>query len=409
MIKSNKLLGSILLISGTTIGAGMLGLPVVTGFAGFFPTLALLFFFWLYMLFTAFLYLEANLAIKGNINLVTMAEHTLGVWGKTIAWVFYLLLLYSLTAAYMAGSAPLFTEAIKYFTGYTIASWAGPLPLVIIFGIFIYLGSGATDYVNRILMFGLIAAYFILAILLPSHTDINLLKHIDNKAVLVSFPLILTAFGFHIIIPTLTNYMRHDEKKMKLALIIGSIIPFVIYVLWEFLILGTVKLSGANSLSQMYIEGQGSTGPLINTLINVLKMPWVATIANIFSFCAIITSFIGVTLSLTDFLTDGFKIKRNKKGRLIACLLTFLPPLIFVYGYQRVFLQALQYAGIFVAILLCILPALMVWRLPKPKFYKTFWGRTLLTLVIIIALGIIGFDIAQEMGFLKSLIQSYLN
>ena len=408
MVKSNKFLGSVLLISGTTIGAGMLGLPVMTGFAGFFPTLALLFFFWLYMLVTAFLYLEANLALKGNVNLVTMAEHSLGVWGKTIAWVFYLLLLYSLTAAYMAGSAPLFTEAIRYFTGYTIPAWVGPLPLVAIFGIFVYLGSGPADYINRILMFGLIAAYFILAILLPSHTDFNLIKHIDSKAMLVSFPLLLTSYGFHIIIPTLTNYMRHDEKKMKLALVIGSIIPFLIYVLWEFLVLGTVKVSGPDSLSQMYIAGEGSTGPLINTLINVLKMPWVAKVANVFSFCAIITSFIGVTLSLTDFLTDGFKIKRNRKGRILACILTFVPPLIFVYGYQRVFLGALQYAGVFVAILLCILPALMTWTLPKPKFYRSFWGRSLLVVVILIALGIIGLDIFQEAGYLNSLIQGYL-
>ncbi|NGX29155.1 MAG: hypothetical protein K940chlam1_01354, partial [Candidatus Anoxychlamydiales bacterium] len=309
---------------------------------------------------------------------------------------------------YMAGSAPLFTEAIRYFTGYTIPAWVGPLPLVAIFGIFIYLGSGPADYINRILMFGLIAAYFILAILLPSHTDFNLIKHIDSKAMLVSFPLLLTSYGFHIIIPTLTNYMRHDEKKMKLALIIGSIIPFLIYVLWEFLVLGTVKVSGPDSLSQMYIAGEGSTGPLINTLVNVLKMPWVAKVANVFSFCAIITSFIGVTLSLTDFLTDGFKIKRNRKGRILACILTFVPPLIFVYGYQRVFLGALQYAGVFVAILLCILPALMTWTLPKPKFYRSFWGRSLLVVVILIALGIIVLDVFQEAGYLNSLIQGYL-
>ncbi len=227
-------------------------------------------------------------------------------------------------------------------------------------------------------------------------------------AMLVSFPLLLISYGFHIIIPTLTNYMRHDEKKMKLALVIGSIIPFLIYVLWEFLVLGTVKVSGPDSLSQMYIAGEGSTGPLINTLINVLKMPWVAKVANVFSFCAIITSFIGVTLSLTDFLTDGFKIKRNRKGRILACILTFVPPLIFVYGYQRVFLGALQYAGVFVAILLCILPALMTWTLPKPKFYRSFWGRSLLVVVILIALGIIGLDIFQEAGYLNSLIQGYL-
>ena len=409
MVKTNKFLGSILLISGTTIGAGMLGLPVTTGFAGFFPTLIFLFLFWGYMLITAFLYLEANLSVKGNVNLITMAEHTLGFWGKAVAWVFYLLLLYSLTAAYMAGSAPLFTEAIRLFSGYTIPSWAGPLPLVAIFGIFIYLGSASSDYINRILMFGLVAAYLILAILLPAHADFNLIKHMDTKAVVFSFPILLTSYGFHIIIPTLTNYMRHDVKKMKLALVIGSLIPLIIYIVWEFLVLGTVQVSGSNSLSQMYIDGQGSTAPLIKNLINVLKLPWIAKVANIFSFCAIITSFIGVTLSLTDFLTDGFKLKRNKKGRLLACILTFLPPLIFVYGYQRVFLTALQFAGVFVAVLLCILPALMTWQVKKAKFYQSFKGRVLLVVVIFIAVAIIGLDIAEEMGYLKNFISGYLN
>jgi tyrosine-specific transport protein len=409
MIRTNKFLGSVLLISGTSIGAGMLGLPVMTGFAGFFPTLILLFFFWFYMLVTAFLYLEVNLAFPGNVNLITMAAKTLGIWGKVVAWLVYLLLLYSLTAAYMAGSSPLFSDAIKYFTGYNLPSWAGPLPLLIIFGVFVYLGAKSADYINRALMLGLVIAYFILAIFLPSQTELQLLKHVNMKAVLVGIPLIITSFGFHIIIPTLTSYMRHNVKKLKLALVIGSFIPFLIYILWEFLILGIVKVSGNNSLAQMYIEGQASTEALIGILIDVINKPWIAKIANFFSFFAIITSFIGVTLSLADFITDGFKIKRNPRGRFIACLLTFLPPLVFLYGYERVFLQALQYAGIFVAILLCILPALMVWKLPKAKFYKSFCGRSLLVAVILIALIVIGLDILEEMGFLKLIIQGYFN
>lgn len=409
MLRTSKFFGSILLISGTAIGAGMLGLPVMTGFAGFFPTLIILFFLWLYMLLTAFLYLDANLAIPGNVNLITMASKTLGTWGKAISWVVYLLLLYSLTAAYMAGSAPLFSEAVKYITGYTMPHSMAPLPLLIIFGIFIYLGAKASDYINRLLMLGLVLSYLLLIFFLPPHTHLDLLKHIDSKAMMIGFPLIITSYGFHIIIPTLTNYMRHDVKKMKWALIIGSFIPFLIYVCWEFLVLGTVKLNGANSLTHMYVEGQSSTGALIDVLVNVIKKPWIATIANFFSFFAIITSFIGVTLSLTDFLTDGLNLKKNKNGRILACLLTFIPPLVFLYGFQRVFIEALQYAGIFVAILLCILPALMVWKLPIENFYKTRFGKFVLIIVILIAVLIIGLDIAEEMGFFKNIIQNYLN
>lgn len=405
MIKTNKMLGCILLIAGTAIGAGMLGLPVMTGFAGFFPTLALLFFLWVYMLLTAFLFLEANLAFPGNINLITMASNTLGAWGRAVTWVVYLLLLYSLTAAYLAGSAPMFNDAIKFLTGHVLPRWANPLPLLVIFGVFIYLGARPTDYINRILMLGLILSYCVLVVFLPSHADLNLLKHTDAKAVFFAFPLIITSYGFHIIIPTLTNYMKHDVKKLKISLIIGSVIPLLIYILWEFLVLGTVKLTGSDGLTQMYVTGQSSIGPLVH----VINRPWIAKAAIFFAFFAIITSFIGVTLSLADFLTDGFKIKRNKKGRVIACLLTFLPPLIFVYKFERLFLQALQYAGIFVAILLCILPSLMVWRLPKGGFYKTFWGKSVLILVILIALGIIALDIAEETGLLKNLIKGYLN
>ena len=196
MVKTNKILGSILLISGTAIGAGMLGMPVMTGFAGFFPSLILLFFLWIYMLVTAFLYLEANLAFPGNINLITMASHTLGVWGKAVAWVVYLLLLYSLTAAYLAGSAPLFSEAIKFITGYELPQWANPLPLLVVFGVIVYLGARSVDYINRILMVGVIGTYCILVVFLPSHAELNLLKHVDSKAMIFAFPLIITSMDF---------------------------------------------------------------------------------------------------------------------------------------------------------------------------------------------------------------------
>ena len=55
-----RLIGGILLVAGTTIGAGMLALPVVTGFVGFWPSLALFFVYWLYMTFTAFLMFEKS-------------------------------------------------------------------------------------------------------------------------------------------------------------------------------------------------------------------------------------------------------------------------------------------------------------------------------------------------------------
>ena len=400
MLQNNRFVGGILLVSGTSIGAGMLALPVITSFAGFLPSFVLLGLCWLFLFTTSLLLLDVNLAFPGEVNLITMADRSLGGIGKAITWITYLLLLYSLTAAYIAGSAPLFLDLVHYVTGYLPPVWLGPFPLLILFGLFVYLGTQAVDWVNRLLMFGLILTYVLIVSLLPSHIQPTLLEHLDTKAMWVAVPVLVTSYGFHIIIPTLTTYLNHDKKKLRLALLIGSLIPFLVYSIWELLMLGVVPLHGEHGLISAYLQGQ--TGA--SSLSYILQNSWISTIVNAFSFFAIITSFLGVSLSLSDFLTDGLHMKRYSLGREFACLLTFVPPLVFVLAYQRGFILALQFAGIFVAILLCIFPALMAWKLPA---YRAFKARALLVFVILVSLGVIFLDILEEMGTLRKLIESY--
>jgi len=215
---------------------------------------------------------------------------------------------------------------------------------------------------------------------------------------------VITSFGYHIIIPSLTTYMQHDRKKLRWILMIGSLVPLLFYVLWQVLILGVVPIQGKESLVGAWQQGVAATQPLTR----IVKSEWIKTGAHFFSFFAIVTSFLGVTLSLSDFLTDGFKIKKSWEGRLIACLLTFVPPLVFVFTYQRGFLVALEYAGAFVAILLIFLPAMMAWKLKKPSFYSTFWGRLLIIIVILFAIFIVVVDIIEQWGCFKPLISKYL-
>jgi tyrosine-specific transport protein len=375
MIKTNRLLGGILLVAGTSIGAGMLALPVMTSFAGFIPSFFTLTFCWLFMFITAHLILEVNLACPSDANMITMAGRTLGATGKIACWIVYLLLLYSLTAAYIAGCAPLFLHLMKSF-GWQLPEWTGPFPLLILFGFFVYFGTRTVDYVNRLLMIGLGVAYFALILFLPSHVDFKLLSHIDFSAAWTAIPVIFTSYGFHIVIPSLSTYLDHDAKKLRVAILIGSLIPLFVYLAWVFLVLGTVPLL---NLHTAWEKGQPATIPL--TVI--LASPWISTIAGAFAFFAMITSFLGVSLSLSDFLGDGLKLHRFSWGRELACVITFFPPVVFVLTYTRGFLLALQYAGLFVAILLGVLPALMAWTLPK---YKRPVMRAILSMIVLISL-----------------------
>lgn len=400
----NHYIGGIFLVAGTTIGAGMLALPVMTSFVGFFPSICIFLVCYLVMLATAYFFLDVNLAVEGEPNLISMAQKTLGGWGKGVSWVFYLLLLYSLTAAYISASAPLFISAVKGLTGWVMPEWLAPFSLPVIFGFFVYLGTLGVDMINRILMVGLAISYVILVGVLPKYIEGEQLLHVDWNPLFIALPVIITSFGYHIIIPSLTTYMGHDKKKLQWILLWGSLLPFVIYIIWQVLILGVVPLQGEYGLVEAWKKGRSATAPLTH----IIQQKWIATGAHFFSFFAIVTSFLGVTLSLSDFLTDGFKIKKTWEGRLFACLLTFVPPLLFVFTYQRGFFIALDYAGAFVAVLLIFLPAMMAWKLKDHKFYQSFPGKVLLSCVILFAFCIIVANILIQTGSFKPLLSKYL-
>lgn len=398
----SRLIGGILLVSGTTIGAGMLALPIATGLAGFYPSILLFIVFWMFLTYTAFLMLEVNLWMDGpNNNLISMARLTLGRGGELLSWMTYLFLLYALTTAYIAGSSAIFLDIIALLTGVELPSWAGPLPLLIIFGYFVYRGTRSVDLLNRILMMGLVIAYGFMVVYLIPHVDHAKFDHISWMPLLTAVSVAATSFGYHIIIPSLTVYLQRNITMLKCTIFIGSLIPLIIYIAWEYLTLGIIPLEGHFSISEGYATGANGAH-LIGMLIDD---PAIATLTRVFSFFAIITSFLGVSLSLSDFLADGFKIERSHAGRAIIFILTFLPPLLITLIDPRAFLSALEYAGAFgVMVLLGLLPALMVWsgryRLHFYSVYKVPGGRLALIATAVVSLSVIVIEIVNKLELL---------
>lgn len=404
-MKLNHFVGGILLVSGTTIGAGMLALPVMTSFCGFFPALSLLFICFAVMFLTANYFLDVNLSFSENVNFISMADARLGSWAKWLCWIFYLLLLYSLAAAYIAGSAPLFTLGIKTVFGIEISKSLSFFCLPVLFGIFVYFGCVGVDFINRFLMAALAISYVILVSTLPTKINPDLLLHFDLKPSLLALLVVITSFGYHIIIPSLTGYMFHNRRHLRLTLLIGSLIPLVIYVFWEAVTLGIVPIEGENGLANAWIHGTGVSIPLSN----IVQSPYLKVGVNFFSFFAIVTSFLGVSLSLSDFLSDGLRLKETVFGRLMACFLTFIPPLIFLFTSKRAFILALEYAGALVGILLILFPTLMAWKLETPRFYRSWYGRFSMIFAFIFGLFIVSLVFIQRFGLLTPFIQRYVS
>jgi tyrosine-specific transport protein len=394
MKQSGTVFGGALLVAGTTIGGGMLALPVLTSLGGFIPSLVIYFLCWVFMACTGLLFLEVSSWVEKDSNIVTMATKTLGKPGKIAAWVLYLFLFYCLTLAYVVGCGDLVSQAFNE----AIPDWMGSIIFVAVFAPFIFAGAKAVGKLNIYLVAALGFFYLVFVVLGFRFVRADLLSYANWPLSLKALPIAFTAFAYQGIIPTLVHYMNQDQEKVKKAILIGSFIPLVTYMIWQWLILGIVPTFGPGGLEEALKNGDNAVYPLKNFIENPLVYP----VGLGFAFFALLTSFLGVTLGLLDFLADGLKLPKTPLNKLSLCFLIFIPPLIIGFLNPGLFLQALDFAGGFgCSLLLGLLPILMVWRgryfLRFKSSYSLPGGKFVLILLMLFVAFELSFEIYQRL------------
>ncbi len=392
MSKQGSVLGGVLLIAGSCIGAGMLGLPILTGMAGFFPSLIMFAVAAFFMTATALLLVEVNSWFSGRANFITMCKEMLGPWGRIGCWVLYLFLFYALSVAYIAASGH---HVASIFDG-KLPIWVGSVFFVALFGWIVYLGTRSVDHVNRFLMAGKIIAYIALLVVGLGYVQMKLLKEVHFEHTLAALPILVISFGFHNMIPTLSHYLGGDIKRIRMAIVGGALFALIVYLFWQVIALGSLPIRGENGILDSYEKGIDAA----QALKNYVKSPWIGNFAQILAFFAILTSFLAQTLSLVHFLADGFKVPHTHRENIWICLGALLPPLAFAIIYPAIFYAALNFAGgICAVILFGLFPVLMIWcgRYQKQKLsgYTVAGGKTLLSVIFFIALFILCYQIVQ--------------
>lgn len=396
---NSKLFGGILLVVGTTIGAGMLALPIATAQLGFWGSVALLIGCWAVMTLCAFLFLEVCLWLPVNTNLISMAGLTLGRWGQVVAWGAYLLLLYSILSAYIAGGGDLFHYLLKT-SGLDLPLSVASVLFTFLFGVVVYFGIRAVDYVNRGLMFGKMGAYFLLVILiLPSITMMNLHTGEFNRVVFpTSLSVTVVAFTCLMIIPSLRTYFGEDVKSLRKAILLGTIIPLVCYIAWDAVIMGVIPFEGTPGLKEM-MHSSSSNSDLVAALSSLLDKDHITMLAKFFTSICMATSFLSISLCLSDFLSDGLNVRKQGSGNLVIYGATFLPPIFIVLFYPDAFIRGLHYAGLSCFILMIFFPPLMVWSgryyksMATADGFKVMGGKLLLGLLIAFGALMIGISL----------------
>ncbi|ANG93309.1 tyrosine transporter TyrP [Enterobacteriaceae bacterium 155047] len=397
----NRTLGSIFIVAGTTIGAGMLAMPLAAAGVGFSVTLVLLGSLWALMCYTALLLLEVYQHVPADTGLGSLAARYLGRYGQWVTGFSMMFLMYALTAAYISGAGELIASSINDWFGSDITPSTGVIFFTLIGGGVVSVGTALVDLFNRFLFSAKILFLVVMLVLLAPHVhSINLLTlPLEKGLALSAIPVIFTSFGFHGSVPSIVSYMNGDIRKLRRVFVIGSAIPLVAYLFWQLVTLGSID---STTFLGLMADHSGLNGFLM-ALRAVVASPHVELAVHLFADLALATSFLGVALGLFDYLADLFQRKNSVGGRLQTAAITFLPPVAFALFYPRGFVMALGYAGVALSILALLLPSLLAWKSRQQHQnagYRVAGGKPLLCLVFACGIAVIVVQFCIAAGLL---------
>ncbi|NDV23551.1 amino acid permease [Desulfovibrio sp. JC022] len=375
---NTKTLGAISVVAGTSIGAGMLGLPMTLGNLGFTTGACALVFMWVVAAYSALMLLEINLEFGKGVNFNFMTRKILGHTGQLIGTGSVFFLLYCLIVAYLSGIGGLVSNAIGVEPRLGAAFFTAISIVVLVAGTHIVVQA------NKYLFILMIAAMFVCFGTLGGQMNLNFLSQGNPtpQALFVTFPVLITSFGYHVCIPSIVNYIGEDKKSLMRILLLGGALPSFCYLLWLFLSLGSTTPEQLASITN------------VDALVDLISggTVWVQTVVSVFASLALITSFLGVSLSLFDLVAETFKRKDNCMGRIGTSLIVFLPPLGASMLAPDGFIAALAHAGAAFTVIAVLLPCIMIWKMRAAGLnqkFRVFGGRPAIVASFVCGLAII--------------------
>ncbi|WGL97323.1 tryptophan permease [Arsenophonus sp. aPb] len=387
--KRPSLLGGAMIIAGTTVGAGMFSIPIVTSGVWFTGSIILLVYTWACMFFSGLMILEANMNYPCGASFHTMVKDLLGARWNLLNSISITFVLYILTYAYISAGGSIITHNLNKIIpiNHPIAGLLFSLLIAFV----VWLSTKAVDRLSTILIGGMVITFIMSVSGMFSSVSSTILfnqNSLDTDYLpyaFIALPYLLTSFGFHGNVPGLVKYYHKESKAVVRSLLYGTLIALIIYILWQYAIQGNIPRA---TFKQIITEG-GNVDSLLKQMNHSINNNIVKQGLNLFSYMALASSFLGVTLGLFDFIADFFKFKDNDQGRLKSALITFIPPTLLALYYPDGFIHAIGFAGLAATIWAVIVPAMMA-KASRKKFpqavYHAPGGNLLIYFVILFGL-----------------------
>ncbi|SQH74751.1 tryptophan transporter of high affinity [Shewanella benthica] len=382
-----SLLGGAMIIAGTAVGAGMFSLPVVGAGMWFSYSLAMLVGVWLCMLVSGLLLLETNLHFEPGASFDTLTRETLGNFWRIVNGLSIAFVLYILAYAYISGGGSIVNHSLEA-AGIELPQSVAGLVFALSLAFVVFISTKAVDRITTIMLGGMIITFFLaVGNLLIDIDTVKLFKPDGEETylpyLLAALPFGLVSFGYHGNVPSLVKYYGKDPATIIKAIVLGTLIAFVIYVCWLVATMGNIARSDFVDI----IAQGGNMGVLVGALSGVIASDWLTSMLTLFANLAVASSFLGVTLGLFDYLADLFGFDESRSGRLKTATVTFIPPTVLGLLFPDGFLVAIGFAALAATIWAAIVPAMMAHRVRKmyPQYegFRVPGGTPVVVIVIL--------------------------
>jgi len=386
-----SLLASAALIAGNLVGAGILGLPINTGLAGLLPSaLAMLAGGGMMYLTAVILNDRASAGRSETFDYPSLYEATLGRTGKWAAIAANMIILYGILTAYFTGGAKIVASLAGLESEPTLVMLLFGVPLIVLTCI----NLAFIQKLNTLLMALLVGTFALLVLMGLGHVRTDRMGYADWSFVPATLPIIVTAFHFHNIIPTVSGELRWDTAAFGKAALWGMLLALAMNSLWVLVGIGIVPLTGENSILASWETNTPATVPMGMQIQSALF----TLCASLFALVAICTSFLANGLGLQSFIRDLLANTFSIRNRAATVAATFLPPLITALIYPDIFLKALDVVGgVGIVVLFGVLPTLITFT----DRSKSANLRRLSFVAFLFALCILGLELMQEAGLIQ--------
>ena len=307
---------------GTIIGVGIFGLPYAAARSGFFVQLSYLGIFAIIFTLLHLMFGEVMLRTTQRYRLSGYIGLYFGEGAKKIILAITIISFFGGMLAYILVGGS-FLRALTggifgSLSAYYIIFWAA-MSIVVALGLSMIKRA---EIVMLAFMIAIVALIFFFSI---PHVQWD--YFMKNNWGDIFFPYGITMFALAGVsaIPAVREIMRGDERKMKKAIIMGTLIPVALYTVFVFAVLG--------------VAGSATSEDAFSGLHGILGA-FVESAGAVFGILAVATSYIIFGLYLRDTLWYDFNIPRK-----VAIGVVVMAPIMMALAYPGSYIAVIGFLG----------------------------------------------------------------